>query len=93
MSAFDATTGEPLWTFPVDGYARPLAVADGVVYVPADTERRVYALDAATGTELWRFDVDSGIDCCVAVADGAVYVGTFLGGVYAIEGDGSTARR
>jgi outer membrane protein assembly factor BamB len=57
-------------------------------YVPADAEHRVYAVDASTGTELWRFDVDSGIDCCVAVGGGAVYVGTFLGGVYAIGGDG-----
>jgi outer membrane protein assembly factor BamB len=91
--AFDTATGEQRWNFPINGYARPLGVADGVVYVPADTEHRVYALDAATGNELWRFDVDSGIDCCIAVAKGAVYVGTFMGGVYAIEGDGSTAQR
>jgi outer membrane protein assembly factor BamB len=86
VTAIDTLTGEPLWTFPTEGPARPLAVADGVVYVPADVERRVYALDAANGTELWRFDVDAQIWCCVAVAKGAVYVGTQLGGVYAIEG-------
>jgi outer membrane protein assembly factor BamB len=92
VSALDASTGDVLWTFPVDGPARPLGVADGVVYVPADQEHRVYALDAATGMELWRFDVDSGIDCCIAIAKGAVYVGTMLGGVYAIGGDGTVAR-
>jgi outer membrane protein assembly factor BamB len=89
--ALDPGTGRELWTFPVSGPARPLAVADDVVYVPADLEHRIYALDAATGAELWRYDVDSGIDCCIAVGMGAVYVGTFLGGVYAIEGDPSGA--
>jgi outer membrane protein assembly factor BamB len=87
----DTATGDVRWSFPVKGAARPLGVAQGVVYVPADAEHRVYALDAANGTELWHFDIDSGNDCCIAVAKGAVYVGTFLGGVYAIEGDGSTA--
>ena len=91
--AIDTSTGELLWTFPVDGAARPLGVADGVVYVPADAEHRVYALDGATGAELWRFDVDSGIDCCIAVARRAVYVATLAGGVYSIGGDGSIARR
>jgi outer membrane protein assembly factor BamB len=84
VTATDIATGQELWRFPIEGVARPLGVADGVVYVPADTEHRVYALDAASGTELWRFDVDSGIDCCIAIANGAVYVGTFMGGVYAI---------
>ena len=57
-----------------------------MVYVPADAEHRVYALDAATGAERWHFDVDAGIWCCVSVGRGAVYVGTELGGVYAIAG-------
>jgi outer membrane protein assembly factor BamB len=86
--ALDTATGEQIWNFPISGYARPLAVAEGVVYVPTDTEHRVYALDATTGTELWRFDVDASIWCCIGVASGAVYVGTQLGGVYAITGTG-----
>jgi outer membrane protein assembly factor BamB len=89
--AIDVSTGSVRWTFAVDGKARPLAVADGVAYVPADAEQRVYALDASTGAARWHFDVDSGMECCIAVAQGAVYVGTFLGGVYAIEGDAAMA--
>ena len=90
VAAHDTTTGSELWRFQVQGTARPLGVAQGVVYVPADGEHRVYALDAASGSELWHFDVDGGNDCCVAVAHGSVFVGTALGGVYAIGGDGST---
>ena len=89
VAAHDTATGEELWRFQVQGAARPLAVADGVVYVPADAEHRVYALDTASGSELWHFDVDSGIDCCAAVAHGSVFVGTGLGGVYDIGGGGS----
>jgi outer membrane protein assembly factor BamB len=90
--AIDTSDGHQLWTFPVQGPARPLAVANGVVYVPAGAERRVYALDSVTGSELWRFDVDADIWCCVAVADGAAFVGTQLGGVYAIAGTGDGPR-
>ena len=88
ITAFDTATGTIRWQETVEGTARPLAVADGVVYVPADAERRVYALDAQTGDELWRFELDAGIDCCIAVAHGSVFVGTRAGSVYAIGGDG-----
>jgi outer membrane protein assembly factor BamB len=87
VMAFDAMTGDERWTVPIPGPALPPAVASGVVYVPLDHGHQVRALDAATGREHWRFDVDAPVVCCVAVADGAVFVGTQLGGVYAITGD------
>jgi outer membrane protein assembly factor BamB len=90
VSAHDATTGKELWRYSIRGTARPLGVAGGVVYVPADDEHRIYALDAKTGAELWHFDLDGGIDGSLAVAGGSVYVGTSLGGVYAIGGNGSS---
>ena len=90
VSARDALTGVEKWRFPVKGETGPVGVAAGVVYVPASGEHRVYALDAATGRELWHVDVDSGMDGSVAIAGGAVYVGTANGGVYAIGGNGLT---
>jgi outer membrane protein assembly factor BamB len=90
MAAYDATTGERLWSSPVKGVIRPIAVAEGVVYVPVDTERRLYALDASTGEERWRMDLDGGIDCCVSVAGGAAYVATMAGSLYAIGGAGDS---
>jgi glucose dehydrogenase len=91
VDARSASTGTVLWHVDVEGLARPGAVADGVVYVAADEEHRLYALDAASGQELWRFDVDAGIPCCLAVAHGAAFVGTAFGGVYAIGGDETTS--
>lgn len=87
--ALDVATGHERWSFKVQGRTRAPAVAGGVVYVAADDEHRVYALEAATGGFLWRFDVDSSNQCCIAVARGAVYVGSVTGSVYAIGGDGS----
>ena len=89
--AHDVQTGKELWRTPIADKTRPVAIADGVAYVAADTQHKVYALDAATGKELWWFDVDAGLDCCIAVADGAVFVGTGLGGVYAIGGSDDPA--
>jgi outer membrane protein assembly factor BamB len=86
FAALDPATGEERWRIELGGPLRPPAVANGIVYVPSDGDRAVYALDAATGEQLWRFDVDGAIDGPIAVADGVAYVGTALGGVYAIGG-------
>jgi len=86
VSAYDLADGSRLWTFPVSGFIRPLAVAEGVVYVPTDDDRRIHALNATDGAELWQFELDSPTDCCVAAALGALYVGTWTGSVYAIGG-------
>jgi outer membrane protein assembly factor BamB len=86
VSAYDLADGSRGWTFPVTGFIRPIAVAEGVVYVPTDDDRAIHALNAVDGTELWRFDLESPTDCCVAVAQGAIYVGTPTGQVYAIGG-------
>jgi outer membrane protein assembly factor BamB len=90
VSARDTATGKELWHFQVEGEARPGAIAGSLFFVPADTEHRIYALDAASGREVWQFDVDGGIDGSLSVTGGSVYVGTTLGGVYAIGGDGSS---
>ncbi len=90
VQAMDLGTGAVRWSIQLRGKIRPMAVAKGVLYIPADTEKKVYAVDAATGGSLWQFDVDDSNDCCIAVAGGAVFVATMNGSVYAIGGDGST---
>jgi outer membrane protein assembly factor BamB len=86
--AYDIRTGAERWRATFDGIVRGGAIADGVVYLPADGERRTYALDASTGKELWRFELDGTVSG-IAVAGGVVYSATDAGTIWAIGGDGS----
>jgi outer membrane protein assembly factor BamB len=59
VSALEAATGLERWSFDADGSVfGPLAVADGIVYVPAEDtetfETTVYAISARDGVEEWR---------------------------------------
>jgi outer membrane protein assembly factor BamB len=89
VQALDVSTGAVRWSIQLSGKIRPMAVADHVLYIPADTEKKVYAVDAATGGTLWTLGVDESNDCCIAVAGGSIFVGTMNGSVYSIGGDGS----
>jgi outer membrane protein assembly factor BamB len=54
----------------------------------------VEALDTATGTVRWQHTVDGSVDSAPAIADGAVYVTTEKGSVYALRAsDGALAWR
>jgi outer membrane protein assembly factor BamB len=90
--AHDVRTGRELWRTPVTGNTRPLAIADGTVFVGADDQHLVLGLDLHTGAERWSFPVDAGIDCCVGVARGVVLLGTGNGSVYAIGGKDDPTR-
>jgi len=89
VDAIDASTGALRWSVQLTGKIRPMAVVGTTLYLSADTEQRVYAIETTTGKKLWQFDVDGSSDCCIAVAKGAVYVGTLKGSVYSIGGDGA----
>ena len=90
VDAIDTTTGALRWSIQLTGKIRPMAVVGPTLFLDSDQEHRVYAVEAATGNRLWQFDVDGSNDCCVAVAKGAVFVGTMSGSVYSIGGDGAT---
>ena len=51
MYAFNATTGETLWTAPTGGSESSPVVAGSVVYIGSGNN--FYALDATTGATLW----------------------------------------
>ena len=91
LVALSASTGSELWRFELQGVVRAPAVADGVIYVPAEGEQRVYALEAASGRVLWTYDVDGQPVSPVVVAHGSAFLGTLTGGVMAIGADGSAA--
>jgi eukaryotic-like serine/threonine-protein kinase len=78
VNAFDATTGDPQWSFPITGTAffSHVAVAGGVVYALQQTPPTLFAIDAATGTALWKLKVADGCGAPVTVVAGIVYVGS-----------------
>lgn len=82
VSAFDASTGDLLWSTETAGTAMSPAFADGVV-VTAANSGHVYAMDPATGVVIWDVDVDAYSD--VSVANGVVYVASISGALLALE--------
>lgn len=83
LYAFDSASGEVAWTRDLGttdirgATTGPVAVADGVVYVPASD---LLALDAATGEPVWTADHVSNLKgpqhTAPAVVGDTVYVGT-----------------
>lgn len=84
--AFDATSGEVLWTSEAGGdlgtthdpptLAKP-AVADGIVYCNRGSV--AYALDTESGETVWTHDVPGG-SLSTAVHDGIALLGSSYGG-------------
>ena len=89
ISARDVATGIERWRLQTGGVNRAPAIAGGIAFVAADTNRQVLAIDVTTGQILWQLGVDGENQCCLAVADGLVLAGTMNGNVYAIGGDGA----
>jgi len=82
----DAATGNILWEAPDPGQSTvfpgdhalalgPLAVANGVVYVPS-MSGHMYALDAASGATLWSFQAPGSVNAAPAIVGGTLYWGT-----------------
>jgi len=94
--ALDASTGMKIWSFPTGGTVNSSPdVVDGVVYV-GSWDGNVYALNASNGEKLWNFttysdtalkDSQNGgaIESSPAVVNGAVYVGSDDGNLYALN--------
>ena len=89
ISARDVATGIERWRLQTGGVNRAPAIAGGIAFVAADTNRQVLAIDVATGQILWQLGVDGENQCCLAVAEGLVLAGTMNGNVHAIAGDGA----
>jgi eukaryotic-like serine/threonine-protein kinase len=85
VAALSAEAGEILWLHPLPedvdtGFSAAPAVADGLVYVPTNTngpssvKPQLFALDAVTGRLVWKRPVSHSYSS-PAVANGVVYVG------------------
>jgi len=94
-----ANTGEELWRVPTGGSAADLLIADRTVFVV--TVDTLSALDLETGAYRWHVTLESsGEDAAftgLAIADGLVYAGYFLGfeqpyGIYALDAESGNER-
>lgn len=98
LYAVALASGAERWHFETGGRIRSSpAVADGVVFV-GSADGRVYAVDLVGGQERWRYEPDGvslvsadfGFDrksiiSSPAVVDGAVYIGSRDGFMYALD--------
>lgn len=87
--ALDPADGTERWSTVVGSQSRSAAerphlsgpvVANGLVYVSAFEDRRVYALDADTGREVWTADLGGAPGQAPAVTPDTVYVGSYRTG-------------
>jgi outer membrane protein assembly factor BamB len=81
LVARDARTGEERWvSAQTTAASRSAALANGVLVVGSD-DQNVYGIDQATGETTWQYTLGDGNGTIQtpAIADGAVYVGTFGG--------------
>jgi outer membrane protein assembly factor BamB len=79
LFALNALTGAQAWR--VDGVGQILfatpALAGGILYLPTPNNR-LYAFDAATGDTLWTAPTDGPLYSCPSVANGVVYVSSYV---------------
>jgi outer membrane protein assembly factor BamB len=69
-TAYNAYTGEPIWTF--GGYSEYApAIVDGIAYFGGNLA--LYALNASTGTQIWY--LESGVPTSPTVYNGKIYSG------------------
>ena len=66
-----------------------LSADESTLFIGSDNNR-LYAIWTADGTERWNVNIGGNVESSPAVAsDGTIYVGSYDGGLYAINDDGS----
>jgi outer membrane protein assembly factor BamB len=78
LYGFNALTGEPQWSVPLDGITYSFAASNGVVYVatahiqtdsannPYAASGSLYAVRAKDGLQLWRYKAQAGVSSPIA---------------------------
>lgn len=85
--AVDIKTGEKKWAFSNNGsWVLPSPVVDGgLVYFGTSDTGLLHAVDARTGAKAYTVDMKFPVYSSPAIADGALYVGTFGGKLVALD--------
>jgi len=87
MYAWDAATGEPLWSVETRGpIGHSSAYADGFLYF-GSMDRRFRCVDAATGKERWSFEAAEGIWVAPCIAGKLVFFGDCSGIFHALAAE------
>ncbi len=86
MYAFNADTGQVLWTTPTGSYYLGSAptVAGGKVYI-GSFDHMLYAFDARTGATLWSAPTGDRIGSSPTLVNGVIYIGSDDGKLYAFN--------
>jgi outer membrane protein assembly factor BamB len=82
LYALNASTGACVWKYTTGEPSSP-AIAGGLVLVGDGNYGKVYALDALTGALVWSYQTDGAVLSSPAVSDGAVFIGSNDGNIYA----------
>ena len=89
LRAFDAATGNGIWTVQLPGqfvFSAPPTVAEGVIYTSgAGSGGTVYAVNASSGAVLWTRQVANGDKSSPAVTSDGVYVSYTCPNVYKLN--------
>ncbi|MGH2565240.1 MAG: PQQ-binding-like beta-propeller repeat protein, partial [Ginsengibacter sp.] len=85
MYAFDAATGQVLWTFTTGlSIESSPAVADGILYFGSD-DHYIYALDALTGQLKWKYQTGFNTSSSPTIVNGVLYTGSDDNNLYALD--------
>jgi len=71
-TALRASDGAALWHFPRTG---SLVTGNGVIYLSADNQYRLYALRASDGSQLWRWQYPDNGQYTLTLANDVLYAG------------------
>ncbi|MEU8120560.1 serine/threonine-protein kinase [Spirillospora sp. NPDC049024] len=92
LSAYDASSGRPRWTYPSPQGVQDTAAANGMVCFADFQGEKVHAVDARTGKRRWTFDMGETATSRPVVTDGLVYVCDYGGKVSALDPATGTMR-
>ena len=86
ICAYDAISGDTVWTHPTDYLHGSTGVADGLVFYGDNLSGTIFALDELTGEEIWSYSTvpgTHGIGSSPAITDGVMYLACTDGYLYA----------
>ncbi|MEM7407755.1 MAG: outer membrane protein assembly factor BamB [Pseudomonadota bacterium] len=92
VNAYDAQTGDRLWSTGLDVHITGAPGSDGTVVAIGTDDGDVIGLSAESGKEVWRAKVSSEVLAPPQIAEGVVVVRTIDGKLFGLAGEDGTLR-